>query len=120
MRLNLCILIPVWLGLSGLLPILANPLTQEDWKQIESFREWSNKPLFRRVFKPADVNRDKRITIEEIANYAEKELPRNATSRNEITLKIMFKQNPRSDINRDGVLTKRELITYLNWFVESA
>lgn len=101
-------------------PVFSNPLTRADWEQVENFRRWSNKPLFRRVFRAADVNRDRDITIEEIADYAEKELPRRATSENEVTLRIMYRQNPRSDLNRDGVLTKKELVTYLNWFVESS
>jgi len=98
---------------------LGSPLTQEDWDQIEHFRKWSNKRIFRMVFRGADVNRDKYISIPEIRDFAAVELASRDSSENEPALRMMFKQNPRSDLNRDGVLTKRELLTYLDWFIES-
>jgi len=113
--LALCLLWPV-ISLAG---SPGSPLTKEDWAQIENFQKWSNKPIFRLVFRGADVNRDKYISIPEIRDFAAVELASRDTSENEPALRMMFKQNPRSDLNRDGVLTKRELLTYLDWFIES-
>jgi len=94
-------------------------LTREDWAQVQEFQKWANKPLFRLFLGGSDLDGDGYVSIIEIRDYAAVELPSRATSENERALKIMHRQNPRADLDRDGVLTKRELLIYLDLFIES-
>lgn len=92
--------------------------TTQHAEDMKRFNEMLSKPLYRLFFRKADTNKDKRITVTEARNYARRELQSNDTSRNEPALNAMLKQNPRADINKDGVLTKAELLSFLQPFVD--
>jgi len=99
-------------------PTTRPTFTPQHAADMRRFNEMLSKPLYRLFFRKADTNKDKRITVTEARNYARTELEDRDTSRNEPALNVMLKQNPRADINKDGVLTKAELLKFLQPFVD--
>lgn len=80
---------------------------------MKRFNHYASKPWAKPFIKGIDADRNQHITIQEIRIYAERELPAKATSRNDLALRITHKENPSIDTNQNGILTKKELISFL-------
>lgn len=80
------------------------------------FQKWANK-LYFAFGKRADANRDKKLSVQELRDFGATALEATDTSENDMALRIINRKNPKADSNHDGVLTKDELLAYLDRFL---
>jgi Ca2+-binding EF-hand superfamily protein len=70
------------------------------------------------LFRGADTDGDKTLSLLELRNHLDKKMKDNKTSENDLLLKILRKKNPKLDIDQDNILSKAELVRYLDAFIE--
>lgn len=78
--------------------------------------QWSAK-LYR-LFRKADTNQDKNLSLLELRNHLDKKMKPGSTSQNDLLLRILRKRNPKLDIDKNGILTKEEVVAYMDQFIE--
>lgn len=78
--------------------------------------QWSAK-LYR-LFRKADTNQDRNLSLLELRNHLDKKMTPGSTSQNDLLLRILRKRNPKLDIDKDGILTKEEVVAYMDQFIE--
>ena len=81
------------------------------------FQRWTNK-LYGLFGRKADIDKDGILSIAELRGHCDNELKDHKTSKNDLLLRIIKKQNPKMDQNKDGILTKPELLTYMDLFID--
>lgn len=85
-------------------------------REKAELQQWSAK-LYR-LFRKADTNQDRNLSLLELRNHLDKKMKPGSTSQNDLLLRILRKRNPKLDIDKDGILTKEEVVAYMDQFIE--
>ncbi len=69
------------------------------------------------LFRKADTDRDETLSLLELRNHLDKKMNPGKTSEDDMLLKILMKKNPKLDLDQNNILTKEELVKYLDIFI---
>ncbi|MDF1753372.1 MAG: EF-hand domain-containing protein [Verrucomicrobiales bacterium] len=113
---SLLILLSVFF-LSGFLSAQEQGLESLERREKEKaeLELWAGK-LYK-LFRKADTDGDKALSLLELRNHLDKKMEPGKTSEKDFLLRTLKKKNPAIDLNKDGILTKEELVGYLDMFI---